>query len=341
MVTVPRIAGGRHMSLTRVLVVEDYEPFRRFVRTVLGRRPDFQIIAEVSDGVAAIEKTRELGPDLVLLDIGLPGLNGIEAARRIRTLVPQCKIIFMTQESSLEVVEEAFRLGARGYVIKSLAGSDLLPAVDAVRAGGHFVSSAVPCPAGIPGRESLPSLESGEGGVTPSHVVEFYSDDPSLVAGFTRFVEDALKAGDAVIVLATGAHRKGLLQELQTRGIDGAAAMEKGRLTIVDAAETLATFMVNDLPDPVRFFKAAGDLVAEAVKTAKGKPSRVLACGELAPALWAQGNGDAAIQLEGLWDEAVRIYGVDTLCGYVLTSSQREQDSDTYERICAAHSAVS
>ena len=78
--------------------------------------------------------------------------------------------------------------------------------------------------------------------------------------------------------------------------------------------------MVNDLPDPVRFFKVAGDLVAEVVKRAKGKPSRVFACGELAPTLWAQGNADAAIQLELLWDEAVRMYSLDTLCGYVLTS---------------------
>ena len=140
-----------------------------------------------------------------MLDIGLPGINGIEVARRIRTRVPQCKIVFLTQENSAEVVEEAFRLGARGYVIKSRAESELLSAVEAVREGGHFIGSSVvlplPADAGaeqcipdIPGRKSLP-LKPDQAQATRSHVVEFDSDDPSFLSGFARFVEDALNGG--------------------------------------------------------------------------------------------------------------------------------------------------
>jgi DNA-binding NarL/FixJ family response regulator len=126
------------LSSIRVLLVDDFEPFRRFIRTTL--QTELQIIAEVSDGLEAVSKAEELQPDLILLDIGLPGLNGIEAARQIRKLSPQSKILFLSQESSADVIEEAMNSGAMGYVIKAHAASDLLAAVEAVRQGRKFVS---------------------------------------------------------------------------------------------------------------------------------------------------------------------------------------------------------
>jgi DNA-binding NarL/FixJ family response regulator len=128
--------------LLRVLLVEDFEPFRRFIWTTL-QKTELQIIAEVSDGLEAVRKAQELQPDLILLDIGLPGLNGIEAARRIRTLSPQSSILFVSQESSADVIEEAMNSGALGYVVKTQAASDLLAAVEAVREGGTFVSNGL------------------------------------------------------------------------------------------------------------------------------------------------------------------------------------------------------
>jgi DNA-binding NarL/FixJ family response regulator len=130
-------------SPIRVLVVDDYEPFRRFVCSTLGKRPAFQIVGEASDGVAAVRKAEELKPDLVLLDIGLPRLNGLQAAREIRKLSPHSKIIFVSQESSPDVVQEALSLGALGYVAKARAGSDLLAAVEAVLEGRRFVSNGL------------------------------------------------------------------------------------------------------------------------------------------------------------------------------------------------------
>jgi DNA-binding NarL/FixJ family response regulator len=130
----------RPMPIIRVLVVEDYEPMRQTVRANLQKRRNLRVIWEASDGLEAVQKAIELKPDLMLMDIGLPYLNGIEAARQIRELVPDAKIIFLTQESADEVVEEAFSLGAQGYVVKIKAGIDLLPAIDAVISGGQFVS---------------------------------------------------------------------------------------------------------------------------------------------------------------------------------------------------------
>jgi len=94
--------------------VDDFEPYRLIVTSLLHERPDLQVICGVSDGLQAVEKAQQLKPDLILMDIGLPGLNGIEAARRILTLVPGSKIIFLTQESSPEVIEGSDQLGSVG-----------------------------------------------------------------------------------------------------------------------------------------------------------------------------------------------------------------------------------
>lgn len=121
------------MATVRVLLVDDYEPWRQFVCSVLQKRPELEIVGEVADGLEAVQQAGELHPDVILLDIGLPTLNGIEAARRLRRTSPEVKILFVTQESSADVVEEALSTGAQGYVVKTNA-SDLLSAMNAVLA---------------------------------------------------------------------------------------------------------------------------------------------------------------------------------------------------------------
>jgi DNA-binding NarL/FixJ family response regulator len=127
----------------RVLVVDDYEPFRRFVCLTLKQRPDLQVIGEASDGLDAVQKAEELQPDLTMLDVGLPNLNGIEVARRVRKLCPNCKILFVSQESSADVAQKALTAGALGYVVKAYAGSQLLVAVDAVLQGREFLGKGL------------------------------------------------------------------------------------------------------------------------------------------------------------------------------------------------------
>ncbi|MGC1423464.1 MAG: response regulator [Terracidiphilus sp.] len=338
------------MQSCRVLVVEDFEPFRRLICSTLRTRPEFQIIGEVADGLEAVQRAEELQPDLIMLDIGLPSLNGIDAARRIRKLSPKSKIIFMSQESSSDVVHEALALGALGYVVKIHAGNELLPAVAEVLQGRQFVGSGLsghyfaPAPDSIPPRhlnEPLSPPAPGGMEISRSHEVEFYSDDAAFVVGFTRFIEAPLKSGNAVVVIATESHRKSLLQKLLENGVDIAAAVEQGRYVSVDVAETLSSFMVNDRPDPALVMKAAGNLIATVAKASSGERIRIAACGECAPVLWEQGKGDAAVELEQLWDEIARGCNIDILCGYVLSSFQREQQGHIYERICAKHSAAS
>jgi DNA-binding NarL/FixJ family response regulator len=322
-------------------VVYDFELFRRHVCSTLETKTDFQIVGEASDGLDAVIKAQELQPDLIVLDISLPTLNGIEAARQIRKLSPASKILFLSQHAFDEVVQEALSLGALGYLVKANAGSELLAAVEAVRQGKQYVgsrSSTRQSPEATDSEAPKPPLM--QRGNDRNHTVQFHSDDESLLAGFTIFVEAALKAGNAVIVVMTASHLNNLLQKLQAQDLDVGAAIEHGRFIHLDVAETLSTFMVNDLPDPIRFWQVTGDLVAAAAKAAIGERPRVVACGEIAPTLWGQGKAEAAIQVEHLWDETARIYDVDVFCGYVLKSFQREQENHIFQRICAEHSAV-
>ena len=124
-------------------MVDEHPSFCQFVRSTFQKRPELLVIGEVSDGPAAVRYTRELQPDLVLLDIGLPDLNGIEVARQIREVAPSSKILFVSENRSREIVTEALLSGGDGYVVKSAAASDLLPAVESVLQGKQFVSSSL------------------------------------------------------------------------------------------------------------------------------------------------------------------------------------------------------
>jgi DNA-binding NarL/FixJ family response regulator len=140
--------------LIRILIVDDCVVWRREVISLLESKPGFQIIGEASDGLEAVHKSAELQPDLILLDIGLPKFNGVEAARRILQNAPESKIVFLSGNSSPELVHELLNLGAKAYVLKVDAVSDLLPAIKGVFAGKRFVSRsfAVPNSPGVPRR---------------------------------------------------------------------------------------------------------------------------------------------------------------------------------------------
>lgn len=278
MAIIPSNGDGRGtFGSARLLVVEDYEPFRRFVWSMLEKRTELQVIGEALDGLEAVRKAEELQPDLILLDVGLPTLNGIEAARRIRKLSSESKILFVSQESSADVVQEALRAGARGYVVKTDAGSELLEAVNTVLRGDLFVGKRffghdfVGASDAIASEEfrtksALPLQRNIE--ITHRHDVGFYSDDAGLLDDLTRFIGAALKAGNVAIVVATESHRASLLQRLQAGSVDVAAAIERKRYIPLDVPNTFS---------PVQFAKFMGDLIVEAVKATGGEHLRVAA----------------------------------------------------------------
>ena len=336
-------------STIRVLVVDDYEPWRRRVRSMLTSQAEFEVVAEVPDGLEAIEKAQQLQPDLIFLDIGLPKLNGIEVARRVCELAPQSKILFVSENRSPEIAEEALRTGASGYLVKLDSGTELFPAIKAVLQGERFVSARIvghrstnPLDENIPSlsvREKVITLLPGKTANT-RHEVAFYPDDSSFVDGFARFIEDSLKMGNVVILLVTEPHRAALFKRLRSDGVDVDVALDEGRLAPLDVADTLPRLMVADQPDPVLCANLVGGLVGKLSNGPNGEHSRVVACGECAPTLLAEGKAEAAVQLEHLWDELAKAYKMDTLCGYSSSRFPIMKGDPIFKRVCAEHSAV-
>jgi hypothetical protein len=236
-----------------------------------------------------------------------------------------------------------------GYVVKVDARSELLTAIHVVLRGEKFVGNR------FAGHDftgaSDPQVSEGDPGISnfPSpqqkleircHEAGFYSDDRYLLEEMTQFVGAALRAGNAAVVVATESHRDRLLTRLEADGVDIAAAIEQGRYIALDAADALPTFMLGDVPDPVRFLKVLGKLISTAAKAVQGKQARVGIFGEMCHLLWAQGNAEAAIQVEKLGNHLAKTYDIDILCGYSLGSVQGGMDSQIFRRICAEHSAV-
>ena len=311
------------------LVVDDFEPFRRYVKVTLAQRAEVQVIGEAADGLEAIQKAQELQPDLILLDLGLPKMNGLQAALRLRKVAPNAKILFLSQEFAFDLVEAALRSGAVGYLHKTRAHSELPAAIDAVLQGKYFVSGIL----------------SGDRGDVRNekrrirHEVQFYSDDTVLVESFSNFIAAALRAGKAAIVVATESHRAGILQGLTGKGVDVDAAVKTGTLVPLDVMETLSAFKTTEMPDPNRFFDIASALVEAAAKVATTEgAARVAVCGECAPLLLMGGNVTEALRVEQLWHLLAHRFIVDMLCGY--PSAAFEKDSEIFRSICAEHSAI-
>lgn len=325
----------------RVLVVDDHSEWRRIICSTLEKQSHLCIVGVAEDGSEAIEKMEDLRPDLILLDVGLPKVNGLEVAGRASELSPRSKILMVSETRYADAAREAFLRGARGYVVKSLAATELLSAIETVLEGRQFISKGLVGNVfdDPPMNESSSSADKND--FTPSlshrsrHEVEFYPDDAHYVSGLTHYVENRLKRQNPVILFATVTHQQAILQSLKAEGVDIDALIDRGNVVFLDSFEVLSGIMVDGKPDAAICKRSLGALVSS---HATHPP--VAFCGQCAPVLLSQGNVEGALQLEHMWDEITLAYGADTFCGYISNGLPDISRREIVEKICAEHSHV-
>jgi DNA-binding NarL/FixJ family response regulator len=330
----------------------EFHQFQTFIAPILQQRPNWHVVAVATEPSDAVRLARHLHPDLILLDLDLPRINGINAARQIRTVSRESQIVFLSRESSARVLRELFRFGVLGYVKKEYASSELIAAMEAVFQHRRFIGSGgasdelagtgesrterhikeVLTEMASPSREKPIS--------PPSHEIQFYSEDAVLLDRLGGFVEAALRAGHSAAVCATKSSRDDLVYALQGRGLDVDDLIRRRNYMAVDALETLSTFTKGESLDRPRFLEVLGGVITPAADAAQGLRPRVALYQECSSLLWAKGRDETAIQLEHLLNELVNRYDVDVLCGYSLIYFHGEEDSHVIQRLCAEHSAV-
>lgn len=310
-------------SAVRVLVADDFQLWRRHIVHQLNSRTDLIVVGEASDGPDALRKVEELAPALILLDVGLPGMDGIAVASAIVRASPKSSILIISAHNSGAIVGAAFRAGARGYLLKSDAGRELIPAIEAVLRGDLFVSGGI-------------ASDNGPG----EHAVQFYADDRALASSCCDLVVGALRNRHPVIVVATKIHRDRLNEQFAARGVEIGSYIDRGYYIVRDAAETLSDLMANDLPDRDAFFAQMGSLLGQAEAVSNGVGRNVVVFGELVDLLMAQRNHQAAIELERLWNALARRHVFCLRCAYCSHGFPSESQSSVRAAICAEHSIV-
>jgi DNA-binding NarL/FixJ family response regulator len=341
------------MSYQRVLLVEDFCTFRRAIRTMLESHAEFQVVGEAEDGEAAIQLAAKLLPDIILLDINLPKWNGLQIMPQVLKLSPSSKIVFLTQEPSPEVAEEALRLGALGYVVKSDAGGELLKALEAIMREERYLSRRLNTQMTSETLQGLgitkaATTHNANGGIPGSqresiqcaHEAQYYVHDSDFLESLQGCVSKALTAGDAVIVFLTLSHQLALCRRLQARGLTLNDELRTGRLRLVDAEATITGYLGDGLPGEARSREEAGLLIESADKARIGEHSRVCVFGECLSLLYARGKADIVLALERLWGELARTHNLYLRCWYQMSREQLKSDRQFFQKVCEEHTAV-
>jgi DNA-binding NarL/FixJ family response regulator len=201
------------VSLLRILIADDHEVARKGIRSLLESRPGWEVCGEARDGREAVESAAKLRPDVLLLDIGMPNLNGLDATRQILTVIPNARILILTVHDTEQVVREVLAAGARGYVLKSDAGRDLVTAVEALQYRRTFFTSRV-AQMMLDGylRPHTENDGSGHGVLTPREreVIQLVAEGKS-----TKEVATAL----SLSVKTAETHRTNLMRKLDLHSV--------------------------------------------------------------------------------------------------------------------------
>lgn len=340
-------------SCIRLLVVEDYDPFQRLIESVLGNSPDVQIMDVVSDGLEAIQTASKLKPDVLLIDVGLPTTNGFEAARGILESAPQCKIIFVTQHLSADLVREAFKSGARGYIAKTDIVRELLPGIRAVLAGDPYISSGLgindsefeaepkrPLTTRSPNVVALQAREQ-DAQMRRGHTLHVYSDEEDILSISASLVGTAVSSGQSVLVIGRQSLRRRLIPTLRSAGLELGRLVEGCNYVSLDADDTASRFMAGGRPSSDRFRGMFGELIETLIRAAKCTDSpKLTVISQYTAVVRAARPPRGTIQVEELWNELARCYDAYIVCAYPISMFRGGEDVEELKAICERHSAV-
>ena len=332
--------------VVRVLIVEDFAQWRRELRGLLEGNAGLKVVGEAETGIEAIQQAADLAPDLMLLDLCLPLLNGIDVAKRIFGFAKPPRIIFVSENRSREIAQQAFRAGVSGYVVKSNVQSELLRAIDAVLEGRRFVSEGLHTDSSlVHAYDEHPRVGAGLEvnsffGAGYRHEVAFYENDADLEAGFAEYARATIQAQKAVLVIASETHGKNIFRQLMGKGIDLEELIAVGRYHQMEARAVLSKVIVNHSPDPLCCQEILADVMRKIPVMTNGTGSPLTICAECAPMLLMEGNQEAAMALERCWDDLTRTHSADTLCGYSWSVFPDRHASAVFQRVCAEHTAI-
>jgi CheY-like chemotaxis protein len=320
------------MSSVEVLIVDDQARFRRMVRSLIESQPEYRVCGEAGDGIEAVEKVHQLHPDLVLMDINMPRMNGLEATRIIRRESPDCNVIIVTQNDAMVAREQARIVDANGFVTKSDLIRDLLPEMGRVvmENNGSLDETRNAAANGEPWCGLL------TGAAPRDHIVQLYQDQQFLNRAVCRFAAAAIANGEGVILVPTIAHWDAFRPRLESEGVDVQAAEKRGQLTIVDADNLLPTFMRDGMPDSPVFMGLAANVVSQA--RGEGRYPKVRWWGEMVNILWERGDVAASMNLEDLFDQLAHEQDISIFCSFSMDNFNGDVHARMLPRLSENHS---
>jgi len=320
------------MQCLRILIVDDHEVVRRAVRSLLSARAEWSVCGEAEDGLEAIEKAKRLQPDIVLMDITMPRMDGVQATKAIRQEVPEAEVILISQNDPSVGGAQAADADARDFVSKIDLSRDLLSTIERVagerkqKIGGRVNQDI----------QNEPWCGLLDAAAPRDHIVQLYQDEKFLSRAVCRFAVSAINHGEGVILVPTSAHWNALRPRLEAEGVDVKAAQSCGQLTVIDADQLLPNVMRNSMPDAPLFLGLAGETIARA--RGGDRFTKVRWWGEMVNVLWERGDVAASMGLEDLFHKLAHDRDIAIFCSFLMDNFDGEVHARMLPRLGQNHS---